>query len=303
MTEESIPKFNRIATKWYDDAFAVRPSEVPEVLYHYTDAAGLLGIFEGGRVWATHCRFLNDTSEIGYSKAMVRSLIQERLNDDKMSKFNSLYSSILRYQEVDAPDDVFLFSLSAEQDDLSQWRGYAREGQGFTVGFDARRIYELSKPTEAPFGFCKVDYSPNTQYAAFSEALKEFEDALSEDLDGDGDVEEATDDAALQFDWLVENRAPKNKHKSFRSENEWRLMAVIREKDRKQIKVRASGLNLVKYIPIALASDPSQKLPILRIGIGPGFSSGEIRSAVSALCASHGYEPEIYAADTPYRRS
>lgn len=31
--------------------------------YHYTDAQGLLGIIQNGRLWATDIRFLNDPSE------------------------------------------------------------------------------------------------------------------------------------------------------------------------------------------------------------------------------------------------
>ena len=35
----------------------------PGLLYHYTDQKGLSGIIDSGNIWATHFRFLNDTSE------------------------------------------------------------------------------------------------------------------------------------------------------------------------------------------------------------------------------------------------
>ncbi|HTX75388.1 MAG TPA: hypothetical protein VMD29_04205, partial [Terracidiphilus sp.] len=46
------------------DEVTADPAE-PELLYHYTDQKGLLGIL-GGRekcIWATHLQYLNDTTE------------------------------------------------------------------------------------------------------------------------------------------------------------------------------------------------------------------------------------------------
>ena len=35
----------------------------PEVLYHYTTQAGLIGIIRGAEIWATHTQYLNDRRE------------------------------------------------------------------------------------------------------------------------------------------------------------------------------------------------------------------------------------------------
>ena len=50
----------------------------PRVLYHYTDAAGLLGMLKSQRVWATNTRFLNDPTEGDYAAAVVREVLQEQ---------------------------------------------------------------------------------------------------------------------------------------------------------------------------------------------------------------------------------
>ena len=39
---------------------------LPEKVFHYTDSSGLLGILNSGVLWATHYRFLNDSSELKY---------------------------------------------------------------------------------------------------------------------------------------------------------------------------------------------------------------------------------------------
>ncbi len=48
----------------------------PEVLYHYTDVAGLLGIVNRAALWATHARFLNDATEIVHGVATVKDALK-----------------------------------------------------------------------------------------------------------------------------------------------------------------------------------------------------------------------------------
>jgi hypothetical protein len=50
------------------------------LLYHYTDQRGLLGILRSQSIWATHIRYLNDSSEynhvqISLSRAFPVALI------------------------------------------------------------------------------------------------------------------------------------------------------------------------------------------------------------------------------------
>jgi hypothetical protein len=39
---------------------------------------------------------------------------------------------------------IYIFSLSARENMLSQWRGYCPDGAGFSIGFDSRKLRELS---------------------------------------------------------------------------------------------------------------------------------------------------------------
>lgn len=49
----------------------------PEILYHYTDQTGLLGIIQSREIWATHHQCLNDTQEFLHAKALVRNEIDK----------------------------------------------------------------------------------------------------------------------------------------------------------------------------------------------------------------------------------
>ena len=44
-------------------------------LYHYTDAAGLIGIVTSGALWATHCDYLNDASEFKYAAGVMKDVV------------------------------------------------------------------------------------------------------------------------------------------------------------------------------------------------------------------------------------
>jgi hypothetical protein len=57
-------ELSRIEDKVQDLYTKIRNSKsFPEVLYHYTDARGFLGIIESGILRATHISFMNDASE------------------------------------------------------------------------------------------------------------------------------------------------------------------------------------------------------------------------------------------------
>src|SRR5437660_10589388 len=55
----------------------------PRILYHYTDAAGLLGLLKTNRLWATNRRFMNDPTETEYAANLIRAA----LNDSRTAEY------------------------------------------------------------------------------------------------------------------------------------------------------------------------------------------------------------------------
>lgn len=49
----------------------IQDDALPESLYHYTDAAGLLGILDNNSLYATHVAYLNDSQELAYGMQMA----------------------------------------------------------------------------------------------------------------------------------------------------------------------------------------------------------------------------------------
>lgn len=52
----------------------------PELLYHYTTQEGLLGILKDRCIWATHIRYLNDTSEGNIVSRVIFEEFSSRYN-------------------------------------------------------------------------------------------------------------------------------------------------------------------------------------------------------------------------------
>lgn len=302
MSMSHIRKLESIGKKWIEDALEVKPSDLPTTVYHYTDAAGLFGMLATDKIWLTDYRFLNDRTEFTHTKGLLKSILEETKKDPKRSAMHHDFVDLVeKYQSRDTNEDAFVFSLSEESDDLSQWRGYAREGLGFTIGFDAQKIYDFVTHSTDNYSFCGVDYVTASQVSALERSMAEFEAMLfSDEFQHQRDIKKLISLGAQNFDWVATNRASRNKHSSFAAEKEWRIVRYVAKKAA-EIKVRVSGARLIPYVEIGV-QPPGTKLPITKIGIGPGFSEPEIIDSVHALMRMRGYNPQVYFADTPYRR-
>jgi hypothetical protein len=133
----------------------------PELLYHYTTEEGLYGILKSDSIWATHCRFTNDTSERqGALDFILKELDQLRI-EGTITIFNEVaeqFKELLRsfYQLF----DTFIVSFTRERniqeasdipmegDRLSQWRGYSSRGSGYSLGFMEDRLKKIKLDAE-----------------------------------------------------------------------------------------------------------------------------------------------------------
>jgi hypothetical protein len=147
---------------------------VPDIVYHYTSQAGLLGILASDRIWATDIYALNDWTEFRllFTNAAMqllvdtfRSELPEDIDADAKTIFiervlaERNFPKLLEIIKADPPygerKGVFVCSFTAAGDLLSQWRGYSHSSQGFSLGFDTARLKKqleavntLDTPTE-----------------------------------------------------------------------------------------------------------------------------------------------------------
>lgn len=123
----------------------------PEVLYHYTDKAGFVGIVQSRKLRATDIRFLNDPQELRYAwEALLVALEKAKTAKPEYSEaYEAALQAISMTNAVDpAVSDDRLFSVSFSElgDELGQWRSYADDAKGVALGFSQESIALLNVP-------------------------------------------------------------------------------------------------------------------------------------------------------------
>ncbi len=109
-----------------------------ELVWHYTDGAGLIGIVTNHVLWATASEFLNDNAEV----RLGASLIADEL--DSFADAGDPLARLLRARTRDAeagdggpsPSTFFILSAAQHWDLLAMWRTYGGLGESYAVGLD-----------------------------------------------------------------------------------------------------------------------------------------------------------------------
>lgn len=288
-----VESADEVFERWNERLHVAPESDLPKVVYHYTNAAGFLGILTGKCVYFTDKHFLNDRTEVRHGTDAAIAGLRSSLGKLESGADRKLLEQTCSYIEAETTERHFIFSLSERGDDLSQWRGYANDGNGYTIGFDPRHFRDASISDGPPFGFNRVSYSESQFSSMISKLTKEY----SSSKDGALDQE----NTAQCFSATVGAAACFHKHHSFRFEREWRAVTYVYPEPEDEIHVRESGGRLIPYIEYPLCSGDS-RLPILEIGIGPSVRNPNARIAVLDLCQRAQIDPKIYDAATPYVR-
>lgn len=131
---------------------------IPEVVWHYTTADGLLGILRTGTIYSTQVACLNDHTELNYGIDLfrialldLRSECPELRDADTEALFRSAEESASVNAAPESPFYVTCFTRN--DDDLSQWRAYGAGENGYAIGFHT----EYLKLPNSVLG--KVNYS------------------------------------------------------------------------------------------------------------------------------------------------
>lgn len=110
--------------------------EVP-IVYHYTTLQAARAMVESQTIWLSEYTAMNDSSEFNYASGRLLSLLQRRAVPMDMAARLCVAITLEGMTNVTG---MMISSLTARQDDLSQWRAYADNGGGCVIGLDARYL-------------------------------------------------------------------------------------------------------------------------------------------------------------------
>lgn len=208
------------------------PKGIPNILYHYCSVDTFFNIIKNNSVWLSDIEQSNDSLELAYARNMLSPLIQEAL-----LSYRDVYGKgFTEYDELKwnvawncYADDtlkatrVWGFCLSEKGDLLSQWRGYADDGSGFSIGFNrqflAEAISMLSKQSNMQtlaIKFDKVAYSDK-------EIKANLLDLMGSLIYGHYESFDEFREQLIRKIAYADMIAPYYKNESFKEEREWRI--------------------------------------------------------------------------------
>lgn len=139
-TQESVDDFLRrheVLNNALKDHLRGATDAAPEMLYHYTSAEAALKIVETGQLRATHASFLNDSSEFQYGTEKYSEVLKKIKNSPSHgTRARKFLDSHAINELLTQHSTAFAFCLSAEGNQLSQWRAYSGHHTGYSLGFD-----------------------------------------------------------------------------------------------------------------------------------------------------------------------
>ena len=267
------------------------------ILYHYTDADGLLGIIEDKQLWATSILHLNDSQEFNYLRESALKYLKRCLREKGRELFHM--DNFAKVARAIKPQR-FVFCLSKHGDRLSQWRGYCPKGGGYSIGFP-----KSSFPTSVGRGrkiVFKCQYGMTGEDA--KRTLRVIGDPLVDAIRRSCNTSKAERESYLvgpvsNFLDGVGKHAHRFKHPKFIEEHEWRVV-FNSPTPPASVKYRVTQLGIVPYIEVPFSK--TEPLPISEIIVGPTREPDLAENTIRGFLAQHGLSHvSVNISKIPYR--
>jgi len=274
-----------------------------EELWHYTDANGLIGILQSGKVWATQVSCLNDTLDQRYFGQLIHRAVKERRKQNTDPQLEPLFrvaDEALGNLDFTAAGR-FVACFSEAEDDLAQWRGYG--GCGYAIGFRSQGVLEAIKTR--PALFLPMGYADDIHNFIVADVMKWSEIYFRQGLSrGVPDPVAWATEFVAAFGGALDIIAATVKHPKFSGELERRIATLLQADEHRQLVFRQKRTLLARHLPLSLTVeiDGVQRLPISRIYVGPGPSQTVSRISVGDLLVQQGYRGvPVEISKVPYR--
>ena len=283
---------------------------MPDEIYHYTNANGLIGIFQSNLIWGTDYRILNDAAEIVRFCQVFAERVLDSIDLDIYepidlhvgirTRFIDMFYSIL------ATYNVCIVSFSLYGNSLNHWDRYAGPA-GYAIGFKFKNLQSIGLKQKyyiAPVSYCSVSDISSLSDSIIQdnrESIAKFASTLEHDK-------------ALKLCGFIINLAltvaPFFKREEFSDEKEVRLVKTIGCNEADKLLFRATEKNgIAPYIPLHFKvskkgipmKSPVENL-ITKIVVGPGDRNEWLQvESTSRLAKKHGYNLEVCASDSSYK--
>jgi hypothetical protein len=255
-----------------DDLLSRLYAEKPtRTLYHYTSLQGLLGIVEGGHLWVSETRHLNDVEELGhFGRAIYSEIALREAGDPEEAEIASQLAKWLPQRLASGPL-IFAGSFTENGNLLSQWRGYCPHGQGVSMGFHPERLAESAAAQSFLLGRCIYAQDDQQRIAsAMVEAIIAAAKAQGKSPPNKAPPTQSYHGVFQQLEDPILTAAALVKNPAFSEEQEWRVVSPsLSNYVVPPIHYRAGASMLVPYLEFELPKDSAGLTQMTDLWIGP----------------------------------
>ena len=278
-------------------------AENEDIIWHYTSREVFANILEKRTgLYATHYKFLNDSSEYKYGLDVVMDYLIEEINkrineqlqqgvtEEKRKEFNQIKED-LNCEKIELPyKDMFTLCFSRKPDKLYQWRSYTPNG-GYSIGFSKSELdliiqKKSHKSNEGDKIYFYNDEDSNETYILLEDCIYDKEA-----------MKNCIETLVFQKDNMksIARLFSLSKHYSFREEEETRI-AIFGDSLRRHIEIVGGK----PRIPIVGCDKDSVANLIKGVYVSPhGDREGNMLFA-ELLKEKHNLSFEICCSDSPY---
>lgn len=311
-TDQQPPQSSALA------AIANALLRLPATLYHYCPNDAFVEIVTKRTVRISALSLSNDSREgrlVG--EAVIRLAEKDKLG---MRIIGGLGAGVPDFpiarlraglEYLEKMFDGLGFCLSAEGDLLSQWRGYADDGRGVSIGFSRSYWEKRSKDSvenAEDFGFSlrKVLYEPTEHEAQVEPTYQELRELINS---GELDIVSHGGLIRAQMRTAEEIAADNSRNKAarmkmlskllelfpklhilksaaFKEEQEWRLVSAYVTNTEEVLSYRARGASVVPFRDIDVA-DVEGESSITEVVLGPRHITPP--EVIQAMLRQHGF--------------
>jgi hypothetical protein len=258
----------------------------PEILYHYTNQQGLIGIISNGELWASKIRYMNDSSEYVNALSRIKHILEQRNTPGNENA--RLFDAIL--DDLNNMENIHIFSCCFTENGniLSQWRGYGGSSTGYSIGFESTDL--LTYASDNGFLMVKCVYDSVCQLQIFNSIIDE---GLENIKRGSYSYKDLVGDICTVSSFM--------KNESFHEECEWRLISLPKSCMDSEFQFRTGLASIIPYYLIKLRS-PEKYLNVKEVVCGPSPYPDLNTTAVMVLLRKYGYKENVFASPISYRR-
>ena len=290
-----------------------------DLVWHYTDAAGLIAILSTHTLWSTSAQFLNDAGEVELAVELLEAELMARAagGEDFYRQAAALIEEGGRDHTI-SPSLFFVLSAARGWDLLAMWRNYGGRGESYAIGLDPAAplaVLAASDDTGAVSvrhrHWTPVRYTAEDQAGLVDAVFDDLPDEISRaiTLASTGATRSEVLESASGLLDDMEQALLLIKHEGFVDERETRHSTVLyRAPDDGPlpaglVRYRATPYGMAPYLCLTggdgagpVRTDVSP-LPIRAVAMSPSPNGPAAVGSLLDLMASHGYD------DVPVVRS